>query len=95
MAGSDQPVSKIRTQEESGRRPGDPDSLTSYRNHRSRLQLVPMAPQELTHQRDPSGCGNIGKPHQARMGCRLPEDELAEIRVYRDQDSIVLGRPME
>ncbi len=54
-----------------------------------------MAPQELTHQRDPSGCGNIGKPHQARMGCRLPEDELAEIRVYRDQDSIVLGRPME
>ncbi len=75
--------------------PRDPDSLASYRNYRPRLQFAPVASKELTHQRDPPLRGDIGKPHQARMGCRLPEDELAEIRVYRDQDSVVLGRPME
>lgn len=73
----------------------DADSLASYRNHRSRLQLPPMARQELTHQRDSSLRGDIGKPHQARMGCLLPEDQFPEIRVYRDQDSVVLGRSME
>ena len=75
--------------------PRDPDSLTSYRDHRSRLQLASMARQQLIHQRDSPLRGDIGKPHQARMGCRLPEDEFAEIRVYRDQDSVVLGRSME
>jgi len=29
------------------------------------------------------------------MGCRLPEDQFAEIRVYRDQDSVVLCRSVE
>ena len=29
------------------------------------------------------------------MGCRLSENEFAEIRVYRDQDSVVLGRSVE
>lgn len=75
--------------------PRDPDSLTSYRDHRSRLQLPPMARQQLIHQRDSALRGDIGKPHQARMGCRLSEDEFAEIGVYRDQDSVVLGRSME
>jgi len=45
---------------ESGRLPRDPDSLTSYRDHRSRLQLAPMALQQLIHQRDSPLRGDIG-----------------------------------
>ena len=54
-----------------------------------------MARQQLIHQRDSPLRGDIGKPYKTRMGCRLPEDELAEIRIYRDQDSILFGRSME
>lgn len=54
-----------------------------------------MARQQPIHQRDSPLHGDIGKPHQARMGRSLPEDELAEIRIYRDQDSILFGRSME
>ena len=54
-----------------------------------------MVLQDLAHERNSRGRGDVGEANQARMGSTMQVNERAEVRVDRNQDALLCSGPAE
>ena len=77
------------------RRERNADPIPANGDHGTPLQIPGMSPQNTLQQEDSLGCRNVGEPDQSAVGSRAMEDQLKEVLVKGDHDSILSGRSFQ